>query len=82
MVLVNYGPDEGKLAVILDVADNNKVGASRVGVRVVFVLVDSYISLPLKSAVACGHKPGTHRSCSGGGKCLVFLHVCTWWDRA
>lgn len=28
MVLVNYGPDEGKLAVILDVADNNKVGAS------------------------------------------------------
>lgn len=28
MVLVNYGPDEGKLAVILDVADNNKVSAS------------------------------------------------------
>lgn len=26
MVLVNYGPDEGKLAIILDVADNNKVG--------------------------------------------------------
>lgn len=25
VVLVNYGPDEGKLAVILDVADNNKV---------------------------------------------------------
>ncbi|CAM9788889.1 unnamed protein product, partial [Ectocarpus sp. 12 AP-2014] len=24
VVLVNYGPDEGKLAVILDVADNNK----------------------------------------------------------
>lgn len=25
VVLVNYGEDEGKLAVILDVADNNKV---------------------------------------------------------
>lgn len=34
MVLVNYGPDEGKLAVILDVADNNKVGAACFGVLV------------------------------------------------
>lgn len=25
VVLVNYGPHEGKLAVIIDVADNNKV---------------------------------------------------------
>ena len=38
MVLVNYGPDEGKLAVILDVADNNKVSAS----CLCFVYVDVF----------------------------------------
>ena len=34
VVLVNYGPDEGKLAVIVDVVDQSRVrtqGASRAG---------------------------------------------------
>lgn len=28
VALVNYGPDEGKLAVIIDVLDQNRVGTS------------------------------------------------------